>query len=464
MQTLTSFRSFDRPLQVLLVNMLANNIGFYMLIPFLAGYMANGLGLALWIVGLVIGIRSLSQQGASLVGGSIGDRLGYKQAIVAGSILRTVAFALFGFVDGPIGMAVGAILTGFGGALLSPAAKAYVAQESGPRRVEAFALLDVTLHGGTLLGPIVGSLLIGFDFRLVCFGAAAMFGLVTFLQLRYLPAREAEVSSGGGQSMLRSWGEPLRNRPFVLFALSILGFFFLYNQVYLGLPLEVERMTGSGVGVGLLFTMLAIVGIFGQVPISAMANARLRPATAIALGLLLMGLAFVPLLLTAAILPFGTAATAEWFTAIDLVAPPLLLDALTLAVNIGPLALCCLLLVAGQLLASPFISSTIATLSGGRLVGTYFGMYALVQGLGATFGNLVGGAAFDISRASGSPGLPWALMVAVGLACAAGLVGLDRSRLLTARSAGASQGRTAELRELSPWGPAASSASPTRPR
>ncbi len=104
MQTLTSFRSFDRPVQVAIFNMLVNNVGFYMLVPFLAGYMANGLGLALWIVGLVLGIRVLTQEGMSLIGGSIGDRLGYKSAIVAGSLLRTVAFTLFGFVDGPIGM------------------------------------------------------------------------------------------------------------------------------------------------------------------------------------------------------------------------------------------------------------------------------------------------------------------------------------------------------------------------
>src|ERR671913_2604806 len=74
MQTVASFRSFDRPVQVAILNMLVNNIGFYMLIPFLAGYMANGLGLALWTVGLVLGIRVLSQQGMSLIGGSIGDR------------------------------------------------------------------------------------------------------------------------------------------------------------------------------------------------------------------------------------------------------------------------------------------------------------------------------------------------------------------------------------------------------
>ena len=95
MQTLRSFRSFERPVQVAIANMLANNVGFYMLVPFLAGYMANGLGLALWVVGLVLGIRTLSQQGMSLFGGSIADRIGYKQAIVAGSILRTFGFALF---------------------------------------------------------------------------------------------------------------------------------------------------------------------------------------------------------------------------------------------------------------------------------------------------------------------------------------------------------------------------------
>src|SRR5687768_1164408 len=104
MQTLASFRSFDRPVQIALTNMLVNNVGFYMLIPFLAGYLANDLGLALWLVGLVIGIRTLSQQGMSLFGGSLADRIGCKPTIVAGSVLRTIACVLFGVVDTPLGM------------------------------------------------------------------------------------------------------------------------------------------------------------------------------------------------------------------------------------------------------------------------------------------------------------------------------------------------------------------------
>lgn len=34
MRTIAQFRSFDRPVQLLLVNQLSINIGFYMLIPY----------------------------------------------------------------------------------------------------------------------------------------------------------------------------------------------------------------------------------------------------------------------------------------------------------------------------------------------------------------------------------------------------------------------------------------------
>ena len=432
MQTITSFRSFDRPVRVAIFNMLVNNVGFYMLVPFLAGYMANGLGLALWVVGLVLGIRVLSHQGMSLFGGSIGDWLGHKQAIVAGCIVRVVAFTIFGFADGPVGMAVGAILTGLGGALLSPAVKAYLAHAAGPRRVEAFALLDVTIHGGSLLGPLIGALLLGVEFRLVCFGAAAMFALVALLQWRFLPASDLPVAPTE-QSIVRSWGAPLANRPFVLFCASVLGYFFLYNQVYLGLPLEIQRLTGSEASVGPLFAMLAIVGILGQLPTTVWAERRLHPSNAIVIGLVLMGLAFVPLLLTAAVLPIDSTATVGVLISAGLAPDGALAELLRVTVNVAPLALCCILLIGGQMLAAPFISSTIASLSTDRQLGTYFGLYAVVQGIGAALGNFAGGAAFDLARAAGSPGLPWALMAAIGLVCAAGLLGLDRSVLRTTR-------------------------------
>ncbi|MCA1672095.1 MAG: MFS transporter, partial [Actinobacteria bacterium] len=85
-QLVAQFRSFDRPSRLLMVNQFTINVGFYMLMPYLASYLAGPLGLAAWTVGLVLGIRNFSQQGMFLVGGTLADRFGYKPLIVAGCV------------------------------------------------------------------------------------------------------------------------------------------------------------------------------------------------------------------------------------------------------------------------------------------------------------------------------------------------------------------------------------------
>ena len=93
-RVLGQYRSFPRSVQLLLLNQLTINLGFYMLIPYLAAHLSDGLGLATWLVGLVLGVRNFAQQGMFLVGGALADRFGYKPLIVAGCALRTVGFAL----------------------------------------------------------------------------------------------------------------------------------------------------------------------------------------------------------------------------------------------------------------------------------------------------------------------------------------------------------------------------------
>ena len=45
MQVLAQFRSFGWPSRVLMLNQFGINLGFYMLMPYLAGYLAGPLGL-----------------------------------------------------------------------------------------------------------------------------------------------------------------------------------------------------------------------------------------------------------------------------------------------------------------------------------------------------------------------------------------------------------------------------------
>lgn len=53
------------------MNQFAIDLGFYMLMPYLAAHLTSDLHLAAWAVGLVLGVRNLSQQGMFLIGGTL---------------------------------------------------------------------------------------------------------------------------------------------------------------------------------------------------------------------------------------------------------------------------------------------------------------------------------------------------------------------------------------------------------
>lgn len=418
--TFAQFRSFNRPIKLLLLNQLTINVGFYMLMPYLANYLGRELGLAAWLVGLVLGVRNLSQQGMFLVGGSLADRLGYKQLILAGLLLRTVGFGLLGVVDALPALVLASALTGLAGALFNPAVRAYLAEEAGEDRVEAFAVFNVFYQTGILVGPLVGLVLGGIAFRLTCAVAAALFLLLAVLQARALPARQG----GRGrveQTVLAHWRRALRNGPFLLFSLAMMGSYVLNFQVYLGLPIEVRRVTGGTTGVTLVFALSGLLAILGQVRVAAWAKARWTPAQAMTRGLALMGVAFVPLAVAASFQarPLTSGAGTDSARLVSYLA------ALT------PVLTATALLSVATMIVYPFEMATIVTLAGDGMVGTYYGLYNTVSGIGIAAGNLLTGAAIDAGRGTGIPGLPWMALAALGGACGIAVRAVDRAGHLT---------------------------------
>ena len=413
MTALRQFLAQSRAVQVLLVNELTIFLSFYMLYPYLAIYFRETLGFSAWTVGLILGIRVLSQQGMNVIGGTLADRLGYKPLIIAGLTLRAAGFALFGFVDSLAGTLVAAILTGLAGALFGPALRAYLAAESPGRRAEVFALANLAGQVGTLLGPPVGVALLAFSFRLVCVAAGVIFLGLMLLQFRYLP-RRVDLLAEGPRPVLRDWGEVLANRGFLLFAAVMLAYSVLLSQMYLTLPLEARRATGSDVAVGSLFVLSSILAIVGQVRVTAWCEARYRPPEAVALGLALMTVGFAAPLVAALaghIEPAGSAAP-------------------TLA-SLGPTLIAMTFLTVGAMVASPFAMAMVPRFGRDRLIATYFGFYAMAGGIGSTVGNALVGAALDAQSRPGLVGLPWGLMLALGAGAAVALRHLDRRGLLT---------------------------------
>ncbi|MGW6949603.1 MFS transporter [Streptomyces xanthophaeus] len=403
--------SFPPAVRLLMANQFAINLAFYMLMPYLAAHLGGSLGLAAWAVGLVLGVRNLSQQGMFLIGGTLADRYGYKAPIMAGCLLRTLGFGLLGWADTLPALIAASAATGFAGALFNPAVRAYLAAEAGDRRVDAFAAFNVYYQGGMLLGPLVGLALLAADFRAVCAAAALIFAALTLLQWRALPDRgsDAAARAGAPEGVRAQWRTVAANRPFLLFSLAMTGSYVLTFQVYLALPLAAGEVFGEVAATratSALFVVSAGVAVAGQLRLTGWAKRHWRPEQALVRGLAVMGLAFLPLVFTPPGLPY------------------LWLLSLTAAV---------VFLAVGGAVVHPFEMDTVVALSGNRLVATHYGLHNTVSGLGITLGNLVTGALWDFALRRQALWVTWLALTVTGLACAAAVAALARTGRLATR-------------------------------
>lgn len=404
MKVVAQFRSFGWPSRMLMVNQFGINLGFYMLMPYLAGYLAGPLGLAAWTVGLVLGVRNFSQQGMFILGGTLADRLGYKPLIVAGCLLRTGGFGLLVFAESLPAVLIASAATGFAGALFNPAVRAYLATDSGPRRVEAFAVFNIFYQAGILAGPLVGLALMALDFRITAAAAALVFAALTVAQLFALPPQSPGVPEDKS-SVLADWRVIVANRSFLMFAAAMIGSYVLSFQVYLALPLHAGMLEPQreSLMVASVFVVSGVVTVFGQLRITQWFGTRWGAGRSLVFGLLLLAAAFVPLMVVPDSGRFGhTAAVAA-----------LLLAAGVLAV--------------GSAAVFPFEMDTVVSLANERLVGTHYGFYNTIVGIGILVGNLGTGWLMQGGRNAGVSELIWLALALVGLASAAALYLLDRS-------------------------------------
>lgn len=411
---LRSFRTLSGPSRLLVVNQFGINLGFYLVLPFLATYM-GGLGYAAATIGLVLALRNLSQQGLFLVGGSAADRIGCRPMIILGCALRIVAFGLFAFVGTLPGLIVAAVLTGLAGALFNPAVRAYLMHEAGERRAEVFAVFNVFAHAGALVGPLLGAALLAVDFRLVAGVACAVFTVLTVAQLFVLPRRAIEPQDRG---VLGSWREVVTNGRFVLFALGGAGYFALYNQLYLVLPVEAQRVSGVAGAVSAVFVVSTVVGILGQVRITDWCRARWSAGRSMAIGLLVMGLGFVPLAVAGPLL--ATAPPGGWTASGALAALPVLLGTVVFTV--------------GMAMTNPFSMALLPVVGSERLAGTYYGFYYLVSAAVVAVANTGVGELLDRFPDGTGRWVPSAVLLAVGGAGAAVIAAMQRRGLLEPRA------------------------------
>ncbi|MEV5318848.1 MFS transporter [Streptomyces sp. NPDC052687] len=376
-------------LRLLILTQLAFNVGFFAVLPFLSDHLGRAIGMAGWLVGLVLGLRTFSQQGLFVVGGALADRYGVRPVVLAGCALRVAGFAWLGYAEAT-GAVIGAVLLiGFAAALFSPAVESEVARQAvrweeagGGPRTRVLALFTVAGQAGAFAGPLLGALLLAVDFRTACLAGAGVFVLVlaghALLLPQHLPGRRRTALRGGLRPLLR-------NRRFLALCCAYGAYLLAYNQLYLALPAEVERATGSQAPLAWLFALSSLLVVTTQLPVTRRVGDRLAVRRSMAAGLLLIAAGFA---VVAAARPAGWTGTA----------------------GLLPAAAFVVLLTVGQMLVAPAARAWVPDLAEDGRLGLYTGALSSVSGLIVLAGSAATGTLLD----AGLPAaVPWLVLAAV---------------------------------------------------
>ncbi|MBP8223397.1 MAG: MFS transporter, partial [Aeromonas sp.] len=234
-------------------------LGFFVVMPMISLRFVDQLGWAAGVVGLALGLRQLTQQGLGVLGGSLADKFGARPLIVGGMLLRAAGFASLAYAQSGLELILSCIISGLGGCLFDPPRAALVIKFTRPRqRGRYISLLMMLESAGAVVGALLGSWLLNFDFEYVCLLGAGLFVCAALCNLLILPPyklsqRPTPIRAGLGQV--------LADKAFCRLVLILSGYYALWVQVMLIFPILVKQMAGTTTAVGWMYTLETAISL-----------------------------------------------------------------------------------------------------------------------------------------------------------------------------------------------------------
>jgi len=366
---------------ILLLDNLFIVLGFYVVFPLVSTHFVSQVGWSALFVGFALGFRQFVQQGFGLIGGAIADRFGAKPMIIAGMFLRCIGFASMALAHEPWILIVSCLLSALGGLLFDPPRMGLAIKFTRPHERGRFiSLLMIQDNAGAVIGALIGGWLIDYDFQLVCWLGALIFLLCAIFNLIYLPAYHIAF---GKAPVIRGIKLVITDKKFTSYVWSLTGYYILWVQVMLMLPLTVAKVSGSASYVKWMYAIQAIISLSLLYPLARWSEARFRLDQRLKFGLFLMSLGFI-------LIAFVT--------------------------EIALLFILIALFYFGAIIAEPARETLSTILANPKAKGSYMGFSRLGLAIGGFIGYTGAGWLYDIALDINLPKLPWFVLTFIGIA------------------------------------------------
>ena len=365
---------------ILLLDNLFIVLGFYVVFPLVSTHFVSQVGWSALFVGFALGFRQFVQQGFGLIGGAIADRFGAKPMIITGMFLRSIGFISMALATEHWLLIVSCLLSALGGLLFDPPRMGLTIIWTRPHeRGKFISLLMIQDNAGAVIGALIGGILIDYDFQLVCWCGAFIFFLCGIFNLLFLPAYHIAI---GKAPIINGMKMVLQDKKFTHYVLTLTGYYVLWVQIMLMLPLTITTVSGSPSYVKWMYAIQATISLILLYPLARFSEKYFRLDQRLKFGLLLMSFAFI-------IIGF----TSQLSILLSLIA----------------------LFYFGAIIAEPARETLATVLTNPKAKGSYMGFSRLGLALGGFIGYTGAGWLYDMAIQIGLPHLPWIVLTLVGL-------------------------------------------------
>jgi len=400
---------FTRPFWVANVSELFERLSYYAAFASLARYLHETLRFPVEQAGSLAGLFGGLVWFLAAFGGAVADRMGFRRSLSLAYWILTCAYFLLGSLGAPwfapvrnavpliVVVAFVLALPALGIALVKPCVVGTTARTSQENvRSIGYSIYYTLVNIGGAAGPFVASVVhrhlsVSNVFRVAALSVFLMFFAVLLFFKE--PRRPEEVQTATLGQAARNFWTVVSNPRFMLFLIIFTGYWIVYWQEFIILPLYVHEFVDSNFDTELMLITGPLTVISLQM-VASFLTRKIPAFRAVILGTLISGLAW--LILAAHPTPFFVIVT---------------LFAISL----------------GEITQAPRYYEYISHLAPSGQQGTYMGFAFLPIGIGSLIGGWFGGVLFhQFGEVLHRPGRIWMALAAVGVLTAALLWIYDR--------------------------------------
>lgn len=400
---------FERPFWVANISELFERLSYYAVFAVLARYLHEGLHFDVERASSLTGMFGGWVWFLAVVGGAVADRLGFRRALSLAYLILSTAYFLLGSLNAswfapvrngvPLTMLVAfvLILPALGVALVKPSVVGTTARSSQENvRSVGYSIYYTLVNVGSTLGPLIA----GWEqdhgsaealFRIAALSVFLMFFVVLFFFKE--PRRSDQASAASLAQVGRNFLTVLSNPRFMLFLLIFTGYWIVFWQEFIALPLYITAYIDPNANTALILATDPIVVICFTMLIGFLTK-RMHAFHAIVLGTLISSLAWILLIVHPSV----------WMAVATLVGVAI-----------------------GEIVQQPRYYDYISRLAPAEQQGTYMGFAFLPLGIGSFIaGKVSGWLMHHYGEELHRPQMVWWGVIAIGLATTLLLWAYDR--------------------------------------